>query len=325
MVLVNHNGVRHLEACLETLRPEAAAVAAEVVVVDNASTDASLELLRRQAGWLRLVTSTANLGFAAANNLAIRESASPYLVLLNPDTRVRPGALGALLAAAEGDRRAAAVSAKLLFAERPTVIQNAGLLLLSDGSGADRGSGEVDAGQYDTAEEVFGACGAGMLLRRAALADAGLFDERFFMYYEDLDLSWRFRLRGWRVLYEPRAVIEHVHAAASGEWSELFTFLVDRNRLFAIVKNAAPVLVATSFASLFGRAAANAAGAAGRRPAPAPNRGAARARVHGRVLASFAAQLPAMLAERRRVRSRRRVSDREIRRWMYPRAEWDAR
>ncbi|HEY8644121.1 MAG TPA: glycosyltransferase, partial [Candidatus Dormibacteraeota bacterium] len=110
VVLVNHNGVRHLEACLETLRPEAAAVAAEVVVVDNASTDASLELLRRQAGWLRLVTSTANLGFAAANNLAIRESASPYLVLLNPDTRVRPGALGALLAAAEGDRRAAAVS-----------------------------------------------------------------------------------------------------------------------------------------------------------------------------------------------------------------------
>ncbi|HEX6349265.1 MAG TPA: glycosyltransferase family 2 protein [Candidatus Dormibacteraeota bacterium] len=320
MVLVNYNGHGRLQACLEALRPQAVDAGAEVVVVDNASTDYSLQWLREQRGWLRLIASSVNLGFAAANNLAIRESKAPFLILLNTDTRPRPGALGALLAAAESSPRAAAVTAKLVFADRPSVIQNAGLLLLSDGSGGDRGTGEEDRGQFDRAEEVFGACGAAMLLRRMALTEAGLFDQTFWMYYEDLDLSWRLRLAGWRVLYEPGAVVEHEHAGTSGEWSSRFTFLVDRNRLFTVLKNGAPALVARSFSSLLGRATRSAASAD-----PAPNRGPRRARAHGPVALSFARHLPEMLAKRRLIRSRRQVSDAEIEGWMFPRARWDAR
>lgn len=320
MILVNHNGRDRLANCLQALQPQAAEAGADVVVVDNASTDSSLEYLRSQRGRLRLITSTSNLGFAAANNLAIRESRSPYAVLLNTDTRPQPGALAALLQAAESRSNSAAITAKLVFADRPQVIQNAGLLLLSDGSGGDRGTGEEDRGQFDQPQEVFGACGAAMLLRRSALDEAGLFDESFWMYYEDLDLSWRLRLAGWRIHYEPRAVVEHEHAASSGEWSERFTFLVDRNRLFAVLKNGAPRLVARSFSTLLLRALGSAAV-----QQPAPNRGLRRARTHGPVARSFAAHLPEMLAKRRFIRSRRKIADAEIERWMYPRARWDTR
>jgi hypothetical protein len=95
---------------------------------------------------------------------------------------------------------------------------------------------EPDRGQYDRQEEVFYFNGAAALLRKAALADAGSLDPRYFMYYEDLDLSWRLRLRGWKVLYVPQAVVEHEHAASSGEWSPLFLYEVLRNRPLMLLK-----------------------------------------------------------------------------------------
>lgn len=125
------------------------------------------------------------------------------------------------------------------------VIQNAGSLVSIDGSGRDRGAVveapfhyyEADQGQYDQAEEVFAACGAALLYRRAMLDDVGLFDERFFMYYEDTDLSWRARLRGWKIVYVPQSIVRHVHCGSSGEWSPFFTFHVKKNRVAMVLKN----------------------------------------------------------------------------------------
>ena len=96
---------------------------------------------------------------------------------------------------------------------------------------------EPDEGQYDEPEEVFGFCGAACLLRKSALDEVGYFDPSFFLYYEDLDLSWRLRLRGWTVRYVPQSVVWHSHAATSGEWSPLFTYYVDRNRPLMLAKN----------------------------------------------------------------------------------------
>ncbi len=95
---------------------------------------------------------------------------------------------------------------------------------------------EPDLGQYDREEEVFAFCGAACLLRREMLDELGGFDERYFMYYEDLDLSWRARLRGWRILYVPSAVVRHVHAGSSGEWSDFFIYQVERSRLLMLTK-----------------------------------------------------------------------------------------
>lgn len=133
-----------------------------------------------------------------------------------------------------------------LFQHAKALVQSAGSCVLPDGSGRDRGTrvenGHVfpswDDGGFNAAEEVFHFNGAACLLRREMLEDVGLFDERFFMYYEDMDLAWRGRARGWRMRYVPQAVVRHVHSGSAGEWSPLFTYNVDLNRLLMLMKNA---------------------------------------------------------------------------------------
>ena len=312
---MNRDGLRHLDACIEAVLAQELEGGFEVVMVDNGSSDGSVAHVRQRFPRVRVIEAGRNLGFAAGNNLALRELETEYGVLLNNDTRARPGWLAALVAAADSEPRAASVQAKLVFADRPAVIQSAGSLLLSDGSAGDRGAGEPDDGRYDRREEIFAACGAAALYRREALAEAGLFDEGFFMYYEDTDLSWRLRLAGWKVLFEPGAVVEHVHAASSSAGSAFMRFHADRNRLLMVLKNAPLGFLLHSFASLGRRAA---------RPGSAQV-GPAAGRSPSRVLLSFLGRAPAALVQRLRIRSRRKVADAEILKWAYPRERWDAR
>jgi GT2 family glycosyltransferase len=327
VIVINHDGLRYLDRCFEALLEQELEGGFELILADNGSTDGSIEHVRKRFPSVRIVDNGRNLGFAGGNNAAMREAAGRHLVLINNDTRARPGWLRTLVEAADADPAIGAVGSKLVFLERPDVIQNAGSLLLTDGSGADRGSGEPDRGQYDRREEVFSACGCGVLYTRAMLEDVGMFDETFFAYYEDTDLGWRMRLRGWRVVYEPAAVVEHLHSGTSVEWSPFFTFHVDRNRLFMILKNAPPGFAVRAYARFGYRSARLAARTLlgrGRDQAPS-GAGAAggRARVHVRVALSLLAHLPEMLAKRWRIRRRRRVPDAEIRRWLYPRELWD--
>ena len=118
------------------------------------------------------------------------------------------------------------------------LVNNVGSVLLPDGYAADRGYLEPDHGQYDAVEDVFAWCGAAVLLSRRYLESVGGFCERFFLYYEDLDLSWRGRAQGWRHLYVPTSVVRHVHAASTVEHSRLFDHLVERNRLLVLTRNA---------------------------------------------------------------------------------------
>ena len=118
------------------------------------------------------------------------------------------------------------------------VINNVGSNLFAGGFGGDRGFLEVDEGQYDEPADVFAWCGGAVLLKRRYLDEVGTFDERFFLYYEDTDLSWRGQLRGWRYVYEPGALVRHHHAQSSGVGSPLFRFSTERNRLLMLAKNA---------------------------------------------------------------------------------------
>lgn len=124
--------------------------------------------------------------------------------------------------------------------EAVDVINNVGSLLTIDQHGADRGYLEADDGQYETAEDVFAWCGAGVLLRREYLDQVGHFDERLFVYYEDLELSWRGQKRGWRYRYVPGSVLHHVHAATTGEGSKLKLHHDERNRLLVLTRHARP-------------------------------------------------------------------------------------
>ena len=124
------------------------------------------------------------------------------------------------------------------------VLNNAGSMVFRDGYGADRAYQELDRGQYQRPEEVFAFCGGSVCFRTEALRQAGVFDDDFFLYYEDTDLSWRLRSLGWRIRYQPAAVARHIHSASSVEWSPLFVFHTDRNRLLMLTKNARAGLAA---------------------------------------------------------------------------------
>jgi hypothetical protein len=202
---------------------------------------------------------------------------------------------------------------------RVDVINGVGSIVFDDGCGADRGWLQRDDGQLDDPVEVFSWCGGGVLLRPAYLADVGLFDESFFLYYEDTDLSWRGQARGWRYRTAPSSVIRHVHAASSGTGSEVFAFHVERNRLLLLTKNA-PVRLAVVQALLHLRATASYAKRdlvmpvlRGRRPRPTT--------VRRRLVAfaGFLKLLPHTLGSRRRLRSLALVPDRQLEPWFVSR------
>jgi GT2 family glycosyltransferase len=195
------------------------------------------------------------------------------------------------------------------------VINNVGSVVLADGAGADRGWLEEDRGQHDDPTEVFAWCGGAVLLRPEMLADVGLFDERFFLYYEDTDLSWRGRARGWRYRTVPTSRVRHLHAASSGEGSEVFAYHVERNRLLMLVKDA-PGRLAVAQAARFVLVTASYA----RRDIVRPLVGRRRPRstIVRRRLSSFAGflrLLVPMLGDRRRLRRAQLVADEDLARW----------
>ena len=196
------------------------------------------------------------------------------------------------------------------------VINNVGSNLYAGGFGGDRGYLERDEGQYEDAVDVFAWCGGSVLLRPGYLQQVGLFDERFFLYYEDTDLSWRGRLLGWRYRYVPASVVRHEHAATSGEGSDLFRYYVERNRLLMLVKDA-PARLALRAALIEARSTARAVTAEYLRPMargqrPRPNVAPQKVRS----TRSFLKHLPAMVTDRRRLGRQRVVSDADIVAWM---------
>ncbi len=195
------------------------------------------------------------------------------------------------------------------------IVNNVGSIVFDDGYGADRGFLEPDEGQYAAPAEVFAWCGGSVLFRPRYLADVGLFDERFFLYYEDTDLSWRGRTRGWRYGYVPGAVVRHVHAASTGEGSSVFQHYVERNRLLMLAKDAPRdlawravwryLLVTLSYAR---RDIVRSALRLHR-----PNVEQVRRRLAS--FGGFVSLAPAMLLDRWRIRRRATVGDGELRAW----------
>lgn len=429
VVSVNYNGRKYLEGFLRSaLAIDYPATCYRVVVVDNASTDGSVEFVRERFPEVRVVEAGSNLGFAGGCNLGIRATRSDYVALVNNDTVVEPGWLCSLVEVAASDPRVGMVGSKMLFltpfldvglealtagpagpdvpgvpvlvlheaqavgcdyyklmvraghlgagnhggrtmhalassarlavpvtrADAPAtlvltlaagpsrgdltvgvmvgdaeiarlhvaqaprtfrlevpahvvaraahdMINNTGTRIDGEGRFGDRGIFEFDDGQYDLVGDVPALCGASVLLRRTMLERIGGFDTRFFMYFEDVDLSWRACRAGWRLVYTPRSRLRHVHAGSSREWSPFWLFFVTRNHLFWLIKHGTARAALRAVGAFYARALrevvrALARGLARRHPS-APD---ARAVVDLQVARSLARHLPGLIVSRYR-------------------------
>lgn len=244
VIIVNWNGRRHLEACLPSLAG-GRFQDFQLIVADNGSSDGSQAWLREVWPQVRLLDLGENLGFAEANNRAIRAGRAPWVALLNNDTVADPGWLEALLATAEADPRLAAVASRMSFMDQPEILNSTGIAVDPTGIAWDRLGGAPDAAG-DAPARVFGASAGAALYRRAALeavaepdaaGQAAVFDPDFFMYLEDVDLAWRLRLAGWEAAYAPQARVLHHQSASSGEGSPFKNRLLARNKVWTLAKN----------------------------------------------------------------------------------------
>ena len=337
VVVVNFNGGGFLARAIELLLATETSATVDIVVVDNASTDGSLDSVVSRFPSVRIIRSDINLGFAGGNNLALRDlSQVDAVALVNSDCFVTPGWLTPLIAELDRDERVATASPKILFDGRwhpiaiasptfspgagdgrelgvrvyqgrtgvmfgsgfshaeggfrwtsaPTaqcfmsadsspvlrlaaerskkvvandvsyavttepasfvvpvseavdIINNAGNDLNERWWGVERGFGEVDGGQFDEPTDIAGWCGACVLISTHYLADVGLLDERFFLYFEDTDLSLRGSAKGWRYRYQPASIVRHGHGLSSNPASTLSRFCAERNRLVVIARHA---------------------------------------------------------------------------------------
>jgi GT2 family glycosyltransferase len=178
----------------------------------------------------------ANIGFAAGNNRGAEDARTDALVFLNNDTEVEPGWLDALVRAAEADPQRGLVTSRVVYLDRPDIIDSAGDGYLRCGGGFKHGHGQASA-SYAESREIFGACGAAFLIRRALWERLGGFDESFFMVYEDVDLSYRARLLGARVWYAADAIVRHAGSASMGRVSDLAVYCGQRNLEWTWLKN----------------------------------------------------------------------------------------
>ena len=234
-VILNYNTREHLRACLTSLHSEGsttlsradAPITAELLVVDNASSDGSADMVEADFPGATLIRSPINGGFAHGNNQALRGARGRAVLLLNPDADVPPGAIGSLLGHLDAHPEAAVVGPKLVRADgtmhracRRAFPTPSAALYRFTGLGRLFPKNPV-FGRYnltyldpDLELEVDAVCGACMLVRREAIDQVGLLDERFFMYGEDLDWCWRMKEAGWTVRYVPQVVVRHQHGAA---------------------------------------------------------------------------------------------------------------
>jgi len=235
VVIVSWNGRGHLERCLASVAAQQG-VACETIVVDNGSTDGTSALVRERFPWVTLVSLPDNRGFAAGNNVGVQHAHGRYVALLNNDTAADPGWLRALLAGVDEPAGFVLTTSRIVYMHDPDVIDSAGDGLLRWGGAFKRHHGAA-ASVASTTEEVFGVCGAACLMPRAVFGELGGFDEDFFASHEDVDLSYRARLRGYRCRYVADAIVRHVGSATIGQVSPFSVFHGQRNLEWVYVKD----------------------------------------------------------------------------------------
>jgi GT2 family glycosyltransferase len=235
IVVINFNGEKFIADCLSSLRKQTHKNK-EVIVWDNNSLDNSLKTIGEEFPEVKVIKSKKNILFAKAVSLSIEKCKGDYLVILNPDTVLDRSFIHELLAMAKASKKAAAVVPKMMLYSLPKCINGIGNYVPPWKWGSDNFIGHFDLGQLDSLKEVPSACFGAVMLKKKALEDIGPIDNRYQAYYEDADWSYRARLKGWKIVPAPRAVIYHKFETSFKDFPGLKSKLVVRNRLRFVIK-----------------------------------------------------------------------------------------
>jgi GT2 family glycosyltransferase len=237
IIIINFNSGKYIFNCLEKLRAQAYKNI-EIIIVDNCSTDGSskeLDMMSRKEGYYYYYTYE-NWGASKANNFGINNSHGDYVLLLNADMFLEPDYIVNCMKIFREDSTVGTSVGKFLSVHDHQIIDSAGIIIYKEGNGTERGIGEIDRGQYDKAEYVAGACCAAAVYRRNMLDSIKYkneyFDEDFFAFYEDVDLSIRCLLKGWKTFYCPDAIGYHVRGASVSNISDTANYLGYRNWIY---------------------------------------------------------------------------------------------
>lgn len=323
-VILNYNGKKLLKTCLESVL-EMDYSDKEVIFLDNASTDDSVKFVYKHFPGARVIANQYNSGYAGGANQAVKVSSGKFILIMNPDIVFERDYLKILIGKLQRDKQIGAIIGKLrkydFEANKKTnLIDSAGLLMFKNRRCVDRGQGEEDKGQYNEAIEVFGITGAAPLYRREALEDIKVngeyFDSDFFMYKEDIDISWRLLLRKWKCFYEPEAIAYHGRGTGIFNRSSVFSVAGNRKNLSKFqkyysyknerlmrVKNELVGNVARDFPSILWKEILMAGWII------------VREQFLIKSFLKFLAQLPSALRKRREIMKRRKIGDKEMQRW----------
>ncbi|KKB46171.1 hypothetical protein HMPREF1212_04794 [Parabacteroides sp. HGS0025] len=244
VVILNWNGAKLMEEFLPSVMDYSPAELAEVIVADNGSTDASVDMLKEKFPSVRIIQLDKNYGFAEGYNQALKQINNEYTVLLNSDVEVTPGWLDAPLAAMEADSTIVAAQPKIRAQRNKDYFEYAGAAGgYMDIYGYPYCRGrllhvvEKDEGQYDTPADILWATGACLFIRTTIYKEVGGLDAGFFAHQEEIDMCWRLRSRGYRLVCTPQSVVYHVGGATLQVESPRKTFLNFRNNLLMLYKN----------------------------------------------------------------------------------------
>ena len=249
IVIPNYNGKHFMEPCLSSLS-EQTYKNFHILVVDNASSDGSIEYMEENYPDIELIKLQKNFGFSKAVNIGIQHSRTPYVILLNNDTTVDTRYVEEMVKAIEKSPKIFSVSSKMIQMYHPELIDSAGDLYTLLGWGVCRGCGRP-VSNYQKYDEIFTACAGAAIYRRSVFDEIGYFDENHFAYLEDIDIGYRARIYGYYNMYCPTALVYHVGSGTSGsKYNSFKVKLAARNNLYLNYKNMPALQLVLNFIPL---------------------------------------------------------------------------
>lgn len=236
VIIPNWNGKALLEECLDSLEKQTFKEF-EIIVVDNGSIDGSVDFIIKNFPGVKVVKLDKNYGFSKAINAGVEASQALYVVFLNNDTAVDKDWLKILVSYANKYQKASSIGSKLVNYYNRKKIDGVGIEINEVGQAKSIGWNQEDLGQFDKEMFVFGVTGGGSLFRREVFIKLGMFDEDYFMYFEEVDFAFRAQFQGYKAIYCPKAVIYHRHKATSSKKPQYIEYWQFKNMMQTIIKD----------------------------------------------------------------------------------------